>query len=138
MVERVFPGAEIDTVSHTLGVMERKGFEVLDVQSLRPHYVLTLGAWAERYRVHRTQAARMVPERVLRAWDLYLLGCKRAFQDGILSVYQCVSSPRDERGTWSLPLTREQWLSPCEHETAQAARLRAPGPGPSVANVEPS
>jgi hypothetical protein len=42
--------------------MEQRGFEILDVQSLRPHYALTLAAWNRRYVAHRAQAAQFVSQ----------------------------------------------------------------------------
>lgn len=107
---RVFPGTEFDVLPHSLSVMEKHGFEILDVQSLRPHYALTLGAWARRYAARRAEAARLVPQRALRTWDLYLPGCRRAFEEGIVSVHQCLAAKLPSTGRWVAPLTREQML----------------------------
>lgn len=41
----VFPDGELIDVSQVLGAMERAGFEVRDVESLREHYARTLRAW---------------------------------------------------------------------------------------------
>lgn len=106
ILSRVFPGAEIDVLSHSLSVMEESGFEILDVQSLRPHYAYTLREWGRRYAAHRTEAASIVPRRVLRTWDLYLPGCRRAFEEGFLSVHQCVAAKPFATGKWTAPLTR--------------------------------
>jgi cyclopropane-fatty-acyl-phospholipid synthase len=107
---RVLPGAQLDVLSHTLTVMEERGFEILDVQSLRPHYALTFAAWAKRFAANREQAARLVPLRVLRTWDLYLPGCRRAFAEGVASVHQCLAAKPPETGEWTVPLTREQLM----------------------------
>jgi cyclopropane-fatty-acyl-phospholipid synthase len=106
ILNRVFPGAEIDVLSHSIATMEERGLEVVDVQSLRPHYAMTLGEWGRRYVARRKEAARLVPESALRAWDLYLPGCRRAFEEGILSVHQCVAMKSGATGTWTAPLTR--------------------------------
>lgn len=107
----VFPGAELDNVSHTQNVIEDTGFEVLDVQSLRPHYALTLLSWMRRFQARREEAAQLVPPRVLRAWDLYFPGCARAFEDNQIGVYQILCARLDDRGRSDVPLTREALLA---------------------------
>jgi cyclopropane-fatty-acyl-phospholipid synthase len=108
IIDRVFPGAEIDDLAHTLSVMEKNGLEIADVQSLRPHYALTLACWNERFVARREQAARIVSERTLRIWDLYLPGCRQAFEEGVVSVHQVLAAKPHHDGTISLPLTREE------------------------------
>ena len=92
---RVFPGAELDVVSHTQAVMEEQGLEIVDVQSLRPHYALTLREWGRRYTAHRDQASRLVPERVLRAWDLIFQASVADSKRGSCRSTRC--SPRSPR-----------------------------------------
>jgi cyclopropane-fatty-acyl-phospholipid synthase len=87
----VFPGAEIGDLPHVQAVMEDVGFELLDVQSLRPHYALTLREWSRRFRARRDEALRLVPERLVRIWEAYLAGAAQAFEDGIVSVHQVVA-----------------------------------------------
>lgn len=110
LLKHVFPGAELDELAHTVAVIEDRGFELLDVQSLRPHYALTLGAWGRRYVARRAEAARIVPARTLRLWDLYLSGCRRAFESGLISVYQCLVAKPDASGRSAAPFTREEVL----------------------------
>jgi len=103
----VFPGSELDDIGHTVRVMEDAGFEILDVQSLRPHYALTLRQWSRRWFAHRSEAAQLVPERVLRTWDIYLPACAEAFDAGLVGVHQVLAHKRDPSGTRTPPLTRE-------------------------------
>lgn len=114
----VFPGAELAPLSAAIGSAEDAGFEVLDVQSLRPHYTLTLRSWSRRFRAHREEAAKLVPERTLRTWDLYLPGCAQAFSMGIANVYQVVAAIRGS-GEGPLPLRREAWLGQDQLLSAQ-------------------
>jgi cyclopropane-fatty-acyl-phospholipid synthase len=123
VLKDVFPGAEIDDLAHTLSLMEEGGFEVLDVQSLRPHYALTLAAWSRRYTAHRAEAARLVPERTLRIWDLYLPGCRQAFEESVISVHQCLAAKPDQTGAISVPLTREEMLLSCGDSCPPANRF---------------
>ncbi|MCC4119050.1 class I SAM-dependent methyltransferase, partial [Aromatoleum toluclasticum] len=50
----VFPDGELDTVSNVQRAMERVGFEIWDVEGLRPHYALTLRHWGERLEARRS------------------------------------------------------------------------------------
>jgi len=106
MFRHVFPGAEIGDVPHTQEVMEDAGFEILDVQSLRPHYAMTLREWYRRFRANRELAAQLVPERLVRVWELYLAGCAQAFEDGVVSVHQILAARPDESGDSRAPLVR--------------------------------
>jgi cyclopropane-fatty-acyl-phospholipid synthase len=110
ILKHVFPGAEIDDLAHTLAVMQACDFEIVDVQSLRPHYALTLGHWEKRYAARRAEAAHLVSQRTLRVWDLYLPGCRKAFQEGVVSVHQCLAAKPDGHGRSSAPFTREETL----------------------------
>jgi cyclopropane-fatty-acyl-phospholipid synthase len=110
VLKHVFPGAELDELAHTLAVMQDRGFEILDVQSLRPHYALTLRAWDQRYAAQRAEASRVVSKRTLRIWDLYLPGCRRGFEEGLISVHQCLAAKPDACGGSAAPLTREETL----------------------------
>jgi cyclopropane-fatty-acyl-phospholipid synthase len=110
IIRNVFPGAELASVAQLQVHMEETGFEVEDVQALGPHYALTLREWSRRYRRHRDQARALVPERVLRAWDFYLAGCSRAFDDGIINVHQILAKKADGNGQCRAHVTREQML----------------------------
>lgn len=50
---QVFPDGELDLVSNIQLGMERAGFEIHDVEGLRPHYALTLRHWVQRLEAHR-------------------------------------------------------------------------------------
>lgn len=108
----VFPGSELSSVSRIQVELEEIGLEVLDVQSLRPHYALTLREWFRRFQKNRAVAANLVSERVLRTWDLYLAGCSRAFEDGVLGVHQVLAGKPDSAGPVASYFTRERMLLP--------------------------
>ncbi|HEX9297910.1 MAG TPA: class I SAM-dependent methyltransferase [Polyangiaceae bacterium] len=103
---QVFPGADLAPVLQLQTEMERARFETLDVHSLRPHYSLTLREWFRRFRARRDEAARLVPERVLRIWELYLAGCSQAFDDNVLSIHQILAAKPDRHGRAPIPLVR--------------------------------
>ena len=107
LFRHVFPGCELATVGQTTVAIENAGFEIIDVQSLQPHYALTLENWRRRYVARREEAARLVGEQVLRRWDLYLPGCAQAFAEGSVGIYQVLAAKLDAQGRSRAPFTRE-------------------------------
>jgi cyclopropane-fatty-acyl-phospholipid synthase len=104
----IFPGAELLPLSTVVSALEETGFEVLDVQALRPHYALTLRAWYERLQARRAEAVRLTSERTVRMWEVYLAGCSRTFALGLVAVHQIlVAKPGGPRARG--PLTRAAW-----------------------------
>lgn len=101
----VFPDGELDRVSNIQLGMERAGFEIHDVEGLRPHYALTLRHWVQRLETHRDEALAEVDETTYRVWRLYMAACALEFESGGTGVYQILASRRDH-GAWPLPLTR--------------------------------
>lgn len=101
----VFPDGELDTVSNVQRAMERSGFEILDVEALRPHYALTLRHWVRRLEQRREEALRHVAEPIYRIWRLYMAACALQFERGDLGVYQVLAARRIA-GSNPVPLTR--------------------------------
>jgi len=101
----VFPDGELDTVSRVQRAMEQSGFEILDVEALRPHYALTLRHWVRHLERRREEALRHVPEPTYRVWRLYMTACALAFEEGDVGVHQVLAAPR-AKGPVPVPLTR--------------------------------
>ena len=102
----VFPDGQLDTVSNIQRVMERAHFEIADVESLRPHYALTLRHWVARLEQHHDEALQYVSESTWRIWRLYMAACALEFESGEIGVYQVLASKR--AGCPALvPLTRQ-------------------------------
>jgi cyclopropane-fatty-acyl-phospholipid synthase len=89
-VERfVFPDGELVPVEHAIAIARGAvGFELLDVQLLRPHYALTLRAWLERLERHWDAAVSSAGPEVARTWRLYMSGARLGFERGELDVAQ--------------------------------------------------
>lgn len=102
---RVFPDAEIDFVSNVMRSMEKAGFEIHDVEGLRPHYARTLRHWVARLEAARGAAVVQVGEARYRIWRLYMAACALQFEGGALGVHQILASRRGG-GQYPVPLTR--------------------------------
>jgi cyclopropane-fatty-acyl-phospholipid synthase len=116
----VFPDGELVPLFTTVRAAEGCGFEVCDVENLRPHYVLTLQHWVKRLEARATEARRLTDEVAYRTWRIYMAGSAHGFRHGRMNLYQLLLS-KSERGQTQLPLTREDWY---EH----SARPGAAGP----------
>ena len=101
----VFPDGELDCISNIQLGMERAGFEIHDVEGLRPHYALTLRHWVQRLEANREAALREVDEPTYRVWRLYMAACALDFEAGTTGIYQVLAS-KPNRGEWPLPLSR--------------------------------
>ena len=126
----IFPDGQLDTVSNILQRMERAGFEIADVESLRPHYAMTLRCWVARLEQHHEEALEYVDEPTYRCWRLYMAACALEFESGEIGVYQVLASKRTT-GVPPLSLTR-QHLYPTKIraiEAADSATCRRWNPG---------
>lgn len=107
----VFPNGELPHVALAVREMSAAGFEVVDVESLRRHYALTLAHWSRRLEQQLAEAARQVSDRTLRIWRVYLAGCSQGFAQGWMNLHQILGSRQVAPGPTELPLTR-RWMYP--------------------------
>ncbi|HYQ39799.1 MAG TPA: C17 cyclopropane fatty acid synthase CfaB [Pseudomonas sp.] len=102
----VFPHGELPHLATAVARMSEAGLEVVDVESLRLHYARTLRFWSERLEQHLDEAARLVPERALRIWRLYLAGCAYGFEREWINLHQILAVRPREDGSHDLPWSR--------------------------------
>jgi cyclopropane-fatty-acyl-phospholipid synthase len=105
----VFPDGELHPVADVMVAMERAGFEVRDVESLREHYPLTLRRWSDNLARQREAAIAEVGAERERVWRLYMLGSALGFEDGEIGVYQVLAARSGARH--GLPLDRVELLA---------------------------
>jgi cyclopropane-fatty-acyl-phospholipid synthase len=104
----VFPDGELVPLNTSLGVAERSGFEIRDVESLREHYALTLNHWVRRLEAHAEQARQITDETTYRVWRLYMAASAHRFRSARLNLYQMLLA-KPLNGQSSMPLTRADW-----------------------------
>ena len=102
----VFPDGELVPISESLGIAERAGWEVRDVESLREHYATTLRHWNRRLAAHEEEAKRLVGEETYRVWRIYMAGSAYSFAHERISVYQALLAKPDAAGKVHIPPTR--------------------------------
>ncbi|MET9733082.1 cyclopropane-fatty-acyl-phospholipid synthase family protein [Streptomyces sp. NPDC006458] len=105
----VFPDGELQPVGTTVTLLERAGFEVRDVESLREHYALTLRRWVTNLEAGREQAARLAGPGRARVWLLYMAACALAFEHNRIGVNQVLAVRTPEPGGSGMPLRPRTW-----------------------------
>ena len=77
--------------------MQRAGFEVRDVESLREHYARTLHCWVANLEAHWDEAVELVGRARADIWRLYMAGSAIGFDDGGIAVHQVLGVVPDRR-----------------------------------------
>lgn len=78
------------------------------MESLRDHYVLTLGHWVSRLEAHREEVVKATSDVTYRIFRLYLAGARQGMKNGVYNIHQSLlAKPRD--GEAGLTLTRADW-----------------------------
>lgn len=109
IARHVFPRGELPHLHVVVREASAQGFEVADVESLRPHYALTLSHWSTRLEAKLSAAAALIDARRLRIWRVYLAGCGHGFKQGWMNIHQVLLSRQAKPGLTALPLTRD-WI----------------------------
>ena len=115
MDKYVFPHTELPHLHLVVREMAAQAFEIFDVESLRPHYARTLAHWSRRLESRLDSASKLVGERTLRIWRVYLAGSSLGFDQGWLNIYQVLASKQETAGPTELPLTRDWMYQSVEH-----------------------
>jgi cyclopropane-fatty-acyl-phospholipid synthase len=102
---KVFPGGDLLHLSDVTRSAEEAGFELRDVENLRPHYALTCRAWVGRLQAAAEDCMRLVSREVYRTWLLYLAACAVSFEEGGTDIYQALFAKRSPHQC--RPLTRD-------------------------------
>jgi cyclopropane-fatty-acyl-phospholipid synthase len=105
----VFPDGELIDVADVVRAMERAGFEVRDVESLREHYTRTLRAWVANLEASWDTAVKLVGEARARVWRLYMTASANAFEHGAIAVHQVLGVRPTADGASLMPPSRATW-----------------------------
>ena len=105
----VFPDGELMDVGEQVVIMERSGFEIRDVESLREHYAVTLRHWVANLESAWDRAVALVGDARARVWRLYMAGSAIGFEDGGIAVHQVVGVRPTPEGSSGMPRTRAGW-----------------------------
>jgi cyclopropane-fatty-acyl-phospholipid synthase len=110
MERYVAPDMHMRPLGSTLDLLEGAGLEVVDVHSLREHYVRTVRPWLATLQEHRAESIALIGEEQHRVWLLYLAGAALAFEENRMGVHQILMVRPDTRGRTGLPRRRQAVL----------------------------
>lgn len=102
----VFPDGELVDVGDTVLAMERAGFEIRDVESLREHYARTLRGWVANLEDGWDEAVALTSEGRARVWRLYMAASAVGFTDGGVAIHQVLGVRPTPDGTSAMPPVR--------------------------------
>ncbi|MYS89731.1 MULTISPECIES: SAM-dependent methyltransferase [Streptomyces] len=105
----VFPDGELQPVGATVAMLERAGFEVRDVESIREHYALTLRQWVARLEAGWQRAVQLASPGRARVWRLYMAASALAFERNRIGVNQVLAVRTSESGASGMPLRARTW-----------------------------
>lgn len=88
MYRYVFPDSDLQDVGAVVLAMEKAGFEVRHVESLREHYGPTLRHWHKNLLANWDAAIAAAGVERSRVCWIYTAGCANSFEDGSLNVFQ--------------------------------------------------
>lgn len=99
----IFPGGMIPSLREIISLAADYGYYVLDVESLRRHYVRTLLCWHDGFEKHLPEIEKMFNERFIRMWRMYLCSCAASFNNGVIDLHQVLFTKGINN---DLPMTR--------------------------------
>jgi cyclopropane-fatty-acyl-phospholipid synthase len=99
----VFPDGELHEVGSVVSAIQRRGFEVRHVESLREHYALTLRAWVGNLEADWDRAVALASEGRARVWRLYMAACAVTFEEGSNQIHQ-ILAVKPNGGASGMPL----------------------------------
>jgi cyclopropane-fatty-acyl-phospholipid synthase len=112
MESYVAPDMYMRPLGSTLNFLEEAGLEVVDVHSLREHYVWTVRPWLDTLQDNTAEAIALVGAEQYRVWLLYLAGAALAFEENRMGVHQILMVRPDADGRSGLPRGRTSTLGP--------------------------
>lgn len=101
----IFPGGYIPGVVENIQNILDAGLQISDLEMLRRHYQKTTETWDRNFNNHLSEITKMMGEKFVRMWDLYLQACAASFASGNIDVmqYLLTKGPSGQ----NLPLTRD-------------------------------
>ncbi|MGA2499437.1 MAG: class I SAM-dependent methyltransferase [Tepidisphaeraceae bacterium] len=84
----IFPGGDVPPPELLIAAARAASMELVHVESLRPHYALTLDHWAANLEARRDDAITIAGVDTYLSYMKYLTGCAALFRSGECNVHQ--------------------------------------------------
>lgn len=100
----IFPGGVIPSLREIVSISSNYQEHVIDIESLRLHYVKTLLNWGQNFDNSTENIKAIFDDKFIRMWRMYLYSCAAAFNNGIVDLHQILLVKGVNN---KLPITRE-------------------------------
>ena len=84
----MFPGGELMLEHDLVKLADSSGFELLNAENFRPHYVKTLNDWIVRMERNKDRLLTIVSDHVYRIYHVFFIGSLISFKQKEISLYQ--------------------------------------------------
>lgn len=108
------PDLHMRPLGDTIGLLEAAGLEVRSAESLREHYVRTVGAWREALEAQWDALRLLAGDDTARRWRLHLAGGALAFEERRMGIDQILAVRPTGRGVSGMPDTPAAWYPALE------------------------
>ena len=104
------PDYQLIPVSKYCKQAEASGWEIVDTENLRRHYMLTAAQWLRAMEAKHEEAAKLCGEVIYRAWRLSFALMSFGFRHNLIQMHHLllVKSPK---GKFNSPINRKIWYS---------------------------
>lgn len=99
----IFPGGYLPSISKLVNTITDGGFYLIDLESIRMHYAITLEHWAKNFENSLPEIEKIKDETFIRMWWLYLNACIASFESGNIDIHQLLFTKGANN---QIPLTR--------------------------------
>lgn len=100
----IFPGGYVPNIKELIGGITDQNFNLLDAESLRMHYAITLENWAANFENALPEISKTKDQSFIRMWRLYLNSCAANFKVGNIDIHQLLFSKGINH---EIPMTRD-------------------------------
>lgn len=104
----IFPGGYVPSLREVVWQLPDYDFHLLQVESLRIHYAMTIDYWYKNFCDHLDAIRTKFDDRFIRMWELYLKGSAANFRVSGLNIHQLLFSKELNN---DLPLTYDHVYS---------------------------
>ncbi len=84
----MFPGGELMFQQELIESAAGSGFELLNAENFRVHYVKTLADWIFRMETHKDKLIKIVSENVYRIYHVFFIGSMVSFKQKEIALFQ--------------------------------------------------
>lgn len=84
----MFPGGELLQEQELIHMAAGSGFELIQAENFRPHYIRTLADWISRMEVFREKLLQVVSEQIYRVYHVFFIGSLISFRQKEIALFQ--------------------------------------------------